>query len=81
MRTTRRARRTVLALAVVALGAMAAKPATPPGQDKGGEDAGSPAGVLVPADDFTHTAGPLDDGQIEVAVLSTRPRRSPAATR
>jgi hypothetical protein len=32
----------------------------------------APAGRLVTADDFTGTAGPLAEGQLELAVLSTR---------
>jgi len=66
------ARRVVMLSAVLALAAVAAKPVTPPGGGKPGDDPAEPAGVLVPADDFTHTAGPLEEGQIEVAVLSTR---------
>jgi hypothetical protein len=36
------------------------------------QDPGRPSGELVEADDFTGTAGPLADGQLELAVLSTR---------
>jgi hypothetical protein len=35
-------------------------------------DPGRPAGDLVDADDFTGSAGPLAEGQLELAVLSTR---------
>lgn len=52
-------------LAVSALLAVAFAPSVVASQEPAG-------GGLVPADDFTDTAGPLADGQIELRTLSTR---------
>ena len=64
MRTSLSVRGGLLA-ATFALVAVAAAPVVQP--------AAQPAGSgLVPADDFTNTAGPLADGQVELRTISTR---------